>query len=300
MSGDDPRLVSRRRFVKGTVASGTLIGSGLLQIHCGNQVEPAPILLAAVNADGKVAIEVSRYPDLYKPGGAVTLVFDLPEDTLYQSARAGILLVHRGSSENPPEFIATQSACPHAGCPLGYNAGTALIECPCHSSRFRATTDRDDPLLCIGKVIHLPARQDLTVFRVEYTAATQIATVDLTRELPCGGPVVPPVVDGKVVFPLIDFPDLANPGGFIVGQPEGLADSIIVVRVDSTRVVATTSICTHLRCDIGVAPGGNGFECPCHGSRYTFDGVVTLGPALRNLKTYTVTLDATSITVFVV
>jgi Rieske Fe-S protein len=291
--------VSRRRFVKGTLASSTLLGVGALKVGCGNQVEPAPIVNATVGADGKVRVEVARYPDLSRPGGAVTLRFDLPESTPYPIARAGILLVHRGTADDPPEFVATQSACPHLGCPLGFNAGTQLIECPCHASRFRSSTDRDDPMQCVGKVVHLPARQDLTVFAVSYAAATQIATVDLNHQIPCGGRALPPVVGGKVVLPLADYPELASPGGFIVGQPDGLADSLIVYRVDATRVVALSSVCTHLNCDVEVASSRTQLECPCHGSVYDLDGTVRTGPAKRNLTAYAAVLDAASITVTV-
>jgi Rieske Fe-S protein len=281
------------------LASGTLIGVGALKVGCGNQVEPAPIVNATVDPDGKVRIEVARYPDLVRPGGAVTLRFQLPDNTPYQAARGGILLVHRGTAEEPPEFVATQSECPHAGCPLGYNASSTFIECPCHASKFLSSDDRDDPELCVGKVIHLPARADLTVFAVNYSSTTQVATIDLARQLPCGGPVLPPVANGKVVLPLADFPELASPGGVLVGQPEGLADSLIIYRADASRVVALSSICTHLQCDVGIAASGTQLECPCHGSLYDLDGTVRTGPAKRDLKAYAVTFDATAITITV-
>lgn len=291
--------VSRRRFVKGTLASGTLIGVGALKVGCGNQVEAAPIVNATVDSNGKVRIEVARYPDLSRPGGAVTLRFDLPDSSPYTIAKNGILLVHRGSTDDPPEFIATQSECPHLGCPLGYNAGTALIECPCHASRFRSSVDPDDPMQCVGKVTHLPARQDLTVFAVTYASSAQIATIDLTKQIPCGGTPLPPVVNGKVVLPLADYPELASAGGFVVGQPEGLPDSLIIYRVDAARVVALSSVCTHLNCDVAPAASGAQLECPCHGSLYALDGTVQTGPAKRNLKSYAAALTATAVTVTV-
>ena len=39
--------------------------------------------------------------------------------------------------------------------------------------------------------------------------------------------------------------------------------------------------CTHLGCM--VEPRNFGFECPCHGSRYSADGTVVKGPAASNL-----------------
>jgi Rieske Fe-S protein len=42
-------------------------------------------------------------------------------------------------------------------------------------------------------------------------------------------------------------------------------------------VYAISTICTHLGCI--VKPGPDGFECPCHGSRFGPDGTVVKGPA---------------------
>ena len=50
---------------------------------------------------------------------------------------------------------------------------------------------------------------------------------------------------------------------------------------DEQGVYAISRVCTHLGCI--VKPTDLGFECPCHGSRYDSDGVVTKGPAPRPL-----------------
>ncbi len=46
---------------------------------------------------------------------------------------------------------------------------------------------------------------------------------------------------------------------------------------DSEGVYAVSTICTHLGCV--VKPNAEGFECPCHGSRFKPDGAVAKGPA---------------------
>lgn len=51
---------------------------------------------------------------------------------------------------------------------------------------------------------------------------------------------------------------------------------------DQQGVYAISRVCTHLGCI--VKPTESGFECPCHGSRYDSDGVVTKGPAPRPLQ----------------
>lgn len=46
---------------------------------------------------------------------------------------------------------------------------------------------------------------------------------------------------------------------------------------DGDRVYAISTICTHLGCI--VKPINNGFDCPCHGSKFAGDGTVLKGPA---------------------
>ena len=50
---------------------------------------------------------------------------------------------------------------------------------------------------------------------------------------------------------------------------------------DGDGVYAISTVCTHLGCIVKSVEGG--FECPCHGSRYTGDGSVAKGPAPKPL-----------------
>ena len=50
---------------------------------------------------------------------------------------------------------------------------------------------------------------------------------------------------------------------------------------DGEGVYAISTVCTHLGCII--KPTAEGFECPCHGSRFHGDGTVSRGPAPRAL-----------------
>ena len=72
---------------------------------------------------------------------------------------------------------------------------------------------------------------------------------------------------------------------FRVTLPESLAAgqafvppgrSVALFR-DEEGVYAISTVCTHLGCL--VKSGVEGFECPCHGSRFAPDGTVTKGPA---------------------
>ena len=56
---------------------------------------------------------------------------------------------------------------------------------------------------------------------------------------------------------------------------------------DDQGVHAISIVCTHLGCI--VKPVADGFECPCHGSRFGRDGAVTRGPAPQPLAWLKVT-----------
>ncbi len=49
--------------------------------------------------------------------------------------------------------------------------------------------------------------------------------------------------------------------------------------------------CVHLGCRVPVCLPSQGFECPCHGSKYNFHGEYEAGPAPRNLDTFLVEVD---------
>lgn len=88
---------------------------------------------------------------------------------------------------------------------------------------------------------------------------------------------------------------VALPEGLPVGEafvPPGRA---VAVFRDGEGVYAMSTICTHLGCV--VKPGAEGFECPCHGSRFQHDGSVARGPAPRALPWLKVTVSGGAVTV---
>ncbi len=74
----------------------------------------------------------------------------------------------------------------------------------------------------------------------------------------------------------VSLPESLPPGQALV--PEGHA---VAVFRDEEGVYAISTICTHLGCVVRVTP--EGFECPCHGSRFAADGSVVKGPAPKPL-----------------
>lgn len=51
-----------------------------------------------------------------------------------------------------------------------------------------------------------------------------------------------------------------------------------------TEFIILSSICTHARCQIIWNNSEKVWDCPCHGSRYSVEGLVLRGPAKNPLK----------------
>lgn len=68
------------------------------------------------------------------------------------------------------------------------------------------------------------------------------------------------------------------------GQPYIPPGRSVALFKDADGVYAVSTICTHLGCIVKSTP--EGFECPCHGSRFTRDGTVARGPAPQALAWY--------------
>lgn len=65
-----------------------------------------------------------------------------------------------------------------------------------------------------------------------------------------------------------------------------------VVRLDATRVVALSAVCTHVRCILGFDRERRALTCPCHDGRFDLAGQVLSGPPPRALPSYTVSVRA--------
>jgi Rieske Fe-S protein len=121
----------------------------------------------------------------------------------------------------------------------------------------------------------------------------------------CGGctdngpaPVVlPAVTNNTIILPFADFAALTKTGGSIVGQAKGYVNPIVIARVRDDSISALDAICTHERCTVAYNALNIDLECPCHGSTYEVDGTVIGGPAPRPLRVFTVTFDATNVTI---
>ena len=89
-------------------------------------------------------------------------------------------------------------------------------------------------------------------------------------------------------------PDPGPPTEFDLGSKYDYPRGHQVIRLDipaaiqntDEGIIAISLVCTHLGCTIDENEDGEGFTCPCHGSRYTKNGVVLQGPATKTLPRF--------------
>ncbi len=283
--------------------AAALAVTGLPASGCGNRVQPAPYLDVVLDDSpssstyGQVAIPIAEYPQLAALGGAVTARVQMSAaPRSFFVPDGGILVVHRNAAGAADEYVAVQSLCPHQQCPLGYSEADDLVECPCHGSRFRATVDDQVAGSYLGQVTHLPARDNLSAWAVKLTAG--VLRVDFRAPLSTGTSGLK-VVAGLVSFTLDAVPGLAAVGGSAIVSPQGLGDTLILVRQDAATITTLSAICTHAGCKVQYDPAANDLGCPCHGSTFTMDGAVTSAPARTPLRSYPTDFDGTNVVIHV-
>jgi cytochrome b6-f complex iron-sulfur subunit len=76
--------------------------------------------------------------------------------------------------------------------------------------------------------------------------------------------------------------DLGNGSQYPAGSRTMLPDVPAILISTPSGFTALSLVCTHLGCT--VEQSANGFQCPCHGSRYSPQGDVQRGPARRPLE----------------
>lgn len=123
----------RREFV--AVCAGGC--AGLFLTGCVTMVtHPVPV------SAGRVTLELSAFPELAKPDGAIRIQPVGLEDPIYVLANPG------------GEFRAVSPICTHRGCTVDVQG--ARLVCPCHGSTY----DRE------GEVLKGPAQRALPRFPV--------------------------------------------------------------------------------------------------------------------------------------
>jgi Rieske Fe-S protein len=287
--------MKRRTFVQGTAAAATAAGSGLLQIGCAPQVQPAPYVEAALSG-GRLRVS-KNYPTLKagteefnkNRGGAITIFVT---GNRPPSVPEAVLLVHRldGVGTNL-EWVAMNSACPHLGCPMGWGAAIpegrrqpiGMVLCPCHQSRFTIQSpDQSEIGECIS-VDRKPALAPPQLLSVENDPSKPDEFVIISFES----------MGNDVEAPFSVYPMLMQTGGSaVVGSG---CSGVVVVRTGPSTAEGYSATCTHLGCTVKAT--GIDLICPCHNSRFSLMGQVLDGPAEQPLKKFIARVEADKIVV---
>ena len=93
---------------------------------------------------------------------------------------------------------------------------------------------------------------------------------------------------------LDDHPELADLDQTVKIDAGTLAP-IAITRIAADEFMVTGSECDHEHCE--VSRSGEGWVCPCHGSRFDLDGTRTKGPASGSLTRYDWVLEGSVLTI---
>ena len=88
---------------------------------------------------------------------------------------------------------------------------------------------------------------------------------------------------GKMV-PAENLPELSElaPGEARVVKFEG--HRLAIYKDEDGNVHALNSACTHIKCDVAWNNAEKTWDCPCHGSRFSFTGEMLTAPARKDLE----------------
>ena len=94
-------------------------------------------------------------------------------------------------------------------------------------------------------------------------------------------------VVGKLIGKLLpgdklkELTDL-HPGDARVVKYEG--HRIAIYKDEQGKIYPLNSACTHIKCDVAWNSAEKTWDCPCHGSRFSYLGEVLTGPARKDLE----------------
>ncbi|OZM58025.1 FAD-dependent oxidoreductase [Lottiidibacillus patelloidae] len=95
--------------------------------------------------------------------------------------------------------------------------------------------------------------------------------------------VVKHLIKGKLEVPVKEVHELENDEGAAV-LIDGHRKGAYKDKEGNVHIVDTT--CTHLGCEVNWNHGERSWDCPCHGSRFSYNGEVMEGPAEKPLQKY--------------
>jgi Rieske Fe-S protein len=90
-------------------------------------------------------------------------------------------------------------------------------------------------------------------------------------------------IDGKTKVGTVAVAKLAD---LKVGAPALVDygdDVLFLIKQSDTKVTVLSQTCPHVGCKLHFNDASKQFDCPCHASSFTIDGVRLGGPAPRNM-----------------
>jgi Rieske Fe-S protein len=106
--------------------------------------------------------------------------------------------------------------------------------------------------------------------------------------------VLPSGCGNQTVAPPTGPVGAGNVKDVAIGYLQLVPGEAVILGRDAGGLYAMSDACTHQGCPVQVAGAGASLHlgCPCHGAQYDVNGVVTRGPAPRDLQHYQVDVAA--------
>ncbi|MFB5674859.1 FAD-dependent oxidoreductase [Paenibacillus terreus] len=119
-----------------------------------------------------------------------------------------------------------------------------------------------------------------TPYKDVFTPSRFKGTTSFTTLVSENANVAKELITGKMSLGNKNIEELQNDEGAVVSH-NGKRAGAYKDQDGQLHVVDTT--CTHMGCELEWNAGERSWDCPCHGSRFNFDGKVIEGPAMKDL-----------------
>ena len=90
------------------------------------------------------------------------------------------------------------------------------------------------------------------------------------------------LVKGKLTSPEVEDHPIARGTARVLMDGNGARVGVYRDLEGTLHSIDTT--CPHMGCELAWNPAELSWDCPCHGSRFTFDGAILNGPAVHPLN----------------
>ncbi|MEH7383482.1 FAD-dependent oxidoreductase [Bacillus sp. JJ1533] len=124
-------------------------------------------------------------------------------------------------------------------------------------------------------------------YRDLYSPARFYAHPSLKNFFVNNAKVVKHLIQGKMEIPQKNVADIPNGEGAVIsidGHRKG------AYKDENGKLYVVDTTCTHVGCEVHWNNGEKSWDCPCHGSRFSYTGEVLEGPAEKPLQQYDYTM----------